>query len=241
MRTITIAVLLILSLICAVILQQRRLGSLQSENSRLQANQAASNADAEQASATHIPKSNDVNTAPEHMELLRLRGEVNILRRQLSETSNSLSRAKTQLRQGGPAAKYEPTAEERDAERVNGIARMTTVKQWMLAFNMFADDNGGKAGKFPERFDQVLAYTGGLDPGVECDLATNRLEILYSGSPSTLANPAKVIAIREREARPTPGNRGWSKTYGFADGHSEIHVEPTQDFSQWEGERIFSK
>jgi prepilin-type processing-associated H-X9-DG protein len=30
----------------------------------------------------------------------------------------------------------------------------------------------------------------------------------------------------------------WQKTYGFADGHAEIHTEPDGNFDDWESQHI---
>jgi prepilin-type processing-associated H-X9-DG protein len=32
----------------------------------------------------------------------------------------------------------------------------------------------------------------------------------------------------------------WKKTYGFADGHAEIHMEPSGNFDDWESQHTIS-
>jgi prepilin-type processing-associated H-X9-DG protein len=50
-------------------------------------------------------------------------------------------------------------------------------------------------------------------------------------------DPARTILMREKEAFPVSGREGLSRTYLFADGHSEIHLAPDGDFTAWEQER----
>ena len=46
-----------------------------------------------------------------------------------------------------------------------------------------------------------------------------------------------TVIIREKEPFPVPGREGLSRTYVFADGHSEIHRASDGDFTAWERER----
>jgi hypothetical protein len=64
-------------------------------------------------------------------------------------------------------------------------------------------------------------------------------EIVYQGSLNDFTNAADVIVLRERQATP-PGRPGdkWSKAYAFADGHSELHLEPDGNFDAWEQQRM---
>jgi hypothetical protein len=45
-----------------------------------------------------------------------------------------------------------------------------------------------------------------------------------------------VIVIREQQ--PFSFNGRWAKTYGFADGHSEVHSEPSGNFDAWEAQHM---
>jgi len=35
-------------------------------------------------------------------------------------------------------------------------------------------------------------------------------------------------------------NGGWTRTYGFADGTAQIHVEPDGNFEAWEKEHMIA-
>ena len=111
---------------------------------------------------------------------------------------------------------------------------MNVAKQWLLAFLLFAGDNGDR---FPDTFDKAMAYAGGKDPGEESDLTTDQFEIVFTGSLKDITAASRTIVLRERAPLQGPdGNR--HKTYGFADGHSEVHREGTDGFEKWEQERM---
>jgi hypothetical protein len=60
---------------------------------------------------------------------------------------------------------------------------------------------------------------------------TNQFEILYQGSFLQLTNPASIVIRSE----PWQGkSQKWTRVYGFADGHCEVHSEPDGNFDAWE-------
>jgi hypothetical protein len=88
--------------------------------------------------------------------------------------------------------------------------------------------------QFPTNFDQAAPYLGGNLNSVRSNLS--QLEIVYQGSWKNIANPASTIVVRENQ--PWLYNGEWVKVYGFADGHSELHVEPNGDFGAWEQQHL---
>lgn len=58
---------------------------------------------------------------------------------------------------------------------------------------------------------------------------------VYQGSLTEIGNPSSAIVLREREAWQQPNGR-WARTYGFADGHSEVHSTDDGDYRAWEAE-----
>jgi hypothetical protein len=62
-------------------------------------------------------------------------------------------------------------------------------------------------------------------------------EIVYVGSLTNLTNAAETVVLREKRASRTRDGK-WQKTYGFADGHSEVHTEPDGNFDDWESQHI---
>jgi hypothetical protein len=68
-------------------------------------------------------------------------------------------------------------------------------------------------------------------------LATNQFEIVYQGNLQSLTNPQDIVVLRESRSQPAPAG-GFVRTYGFADGHSEVRKEETDDFSAWEAQHM---
>lgn len=165
-------------------------------------------------------------------ELMRLRGEVGLLRRQtnelgkLAEENRRFRAALPNSRPNSPNAEEDPAGE---LEKQFGIAKLTDAKELVLGFIMHADKNQNR---FPANSDQLAPYLRKANL-----TGTNDFEIVYQGSSQELANPNSVILVREQQAWRTRDGK-WAKTYGFADGHSEIHSEPEGNFEAWEKKHI---
>jgi hypothetical protein len=169
---------------------------------------------------------------------MRLRGEVALLRRQLADASKPSAKA---------APRPQPTATTEEQFREIAIAKMTDAKLWVLAFHQYAADHQNR---FPTNFAQVASYVDGAleatrnpDSGqVARDKedfiqSTNQFEIVYQGQFDEVTYPARTIVMREKEAWQSPGG-GWQRTYGFADGHSEVHKSEDGNFEPWELEHL---
>ncbi|MBW8863834.1 MAG: hypothetical protein JF609_02725 [Verrucomicrobia bacterium] len=163
-------------------------------------------------------------------ELLKLRGEVGMLRGQtgqLARLRTENQRLQTTLSQPKP----EPaTADAAEQQRQITIQKLNTSRQGILAFIMFAADNQDQ---YPTNFAQAARYT----KGDFMDQVQTNFDLVYQGPASSIANPANTIVLREKQATQQPDGR-WVKVYGFADGHSEGHVEPDGKFDDWENQRI---
>jgi hypothetical protein len=209
-----------------VLLQQ--LEQLTAENERL-SNQVA------QASATPAAG------GEKERELLRLRGEVGNLRRQVVEAARAQEKKAPK-----PAQPAEPASTPESFEQQVGIARMGYAKGWMLAFFLYAQLHHDQ---FPAKFEDAESflpaeYKTEHNPGPndssgtpKYGLTPDRFEILYQGTTASVTSPQKVIVVREKGAWPTTDG-GWARAYGFADGHSEIHKTADGNFQPWEAQHI---
>lgn len=169
-------------------------------------------------------------------ELMRLRGEVGLLRRQagdlarLQDENRRLQGAAAGSGQPAQSEDSDPTAEQR---KLLGIVKMGYAKNWMLAFHEYAQAHQGQ---FPTSFGQAAPL---LPDEVQMKDETlgssNRFEIVYQGSLDGITNPAAAIVLRENQSSPN-GTGGWYRTYGFADGHAEIHLAPDGNFQPWEAQ-----
>lgn len=167
-------------------------------------------------------------------ELLRLRGEVGGLKTQLAEAVKARDKAAEaatlRQRQSQANADVERQMEE---QKQAAISKMNFSQQWMLAFHLYAGDNQGQ---FPTNFDQAASYLS-RENAAEAVQATNLFEIVNPGLIANMSNAAQIIVLREKQ--PWQGvDGGWVKTYGFADGHSEVHKAVNGSFEPWETDHL---
>lgn len=161
-------------------------------------------------------------------ELLKLRGEVGVLRRQTNEI------------RGLRAALASATANELQLTNDSTVkmensfaeSKMNNAKQFVLAMTLFANENQNQS---PTNLNQMISYFGNEDWARN---NLNQFEIIYRGSLTNIAAPSSIIVIRETQPWPYGGK--WAKVYGFADGHSEIQTMESGNFSAFEKQHMFS-
>lgn len=178
----------------------------------------------------------------DRVRLMALRDEVTRLRESQQRMAALEEENRLLREQSGSQAENATAEKERDfeAELQTGLAlaRMNFAQSWMLAFMLYAEDNSGQ---IPSAFDQATKYYSPNERSGGSLLDPARFEIVYQGAWSNIANPASTIVIREREPftmkRPD-GTERLARTYGFADGHSEIYAAPTGTFDEWERKRM---
>jgi len=213
-----------------IFLQYQTQQKLRAENESLRQQIAQLKSDNQDA-----PAANSNSTSSEDFnELLRLRGEVNALRTQtnqiarLQQQNQQLQESLTntvQARQQS-AAQSAAQAEER---RAYSLLQINISREAVLAMVMFANDHQDQ---FPTNFDQAAPYFG--NSSITTNL--NNFEMVYHGALSNVADPSSAIVVRSTQ--PWMQNGKWSKAYGFADGHSEIHSVPDGNFDEWEQQHV---
>ncbi|MBU6399556.1 MAG: sigma-70 family RNA polymerase sigma factor [Verrucomicrobia bacterium] len=195
--------------------QADRLPALIAENQRL-ANQAT-------------------NAAPplaeaQMRELVKLRGEVGRLRREVSRAEQA--KAKSRPPQAAPAQGSEETPQSpEDAQRLTAMAKMGDAKLLMLGYLLYGQKHQEQA---PSSLDQVMPYLAEAGRTVT---GTNQFELVYQGAWNAITNPASTIVVREPQAWQTLDG-SWARAYGFADGHSEVHTAPDGNFDAWEKQHL---
>jgi RNA polymerase sigma factor (sigma-70 family) len=191
--------------------QQSQLTALTEENQRL------SNLAASSSLSSNQPE-----------ELQRLRAEAGALQRQTSTVAKL--REENRRLQAAVARPSTPLEAREEA-----IARMDFSKHWMLAFIMYAEKNQDQ---FPTDFGQAKDFLP-EQAKAETNMTTDQFEIVYQGKWRDVKKPGETIVLREKQGRQMPyGN--WTRAYGFADGHSEIHSAADGNFEPWERERILT-
>jgi RNA polymerase sigma factor (sigma-70 family) len=216
------------------LVQKRETDRLRSENQNLVAQQEQLTGERDTALAAAAGKDGELQQPQkDKSELLRLRGEVGLLRRQtkdlekLRDENRQLRAAQASVNQPAeqPAADPEDTPERRVA-----IAKMSDAKMRVLGLIMYADDHEGR---LPTEFNQVSKYWGDSE---EMLLNTNQFELVVQGSLTDITNRPATIVVREKDTWIWNGHR--QKAYGFADGHSEIKREPPEGFAAWEQQHM---
>jgi len=218
------------SLTTGLVVQTKRNNKLRDENRRLQQQ-------LNEPAETPGPAPSAPNRLSQDQlnELLRLRGEVGVLKSELVQARRVQPKA-------APFPEQKPAPPWADQpENQPAILKMGYAKVWMGALFRYARENDGR---FPTNFTQAANFLAAslqnaVNPGnavpdlANFQEATNHFEIVYQGSLNDVADWAKAIVVREKEPWPSPDG-GWSRTYAFADGHSEIHRAEDGNFAPWE-------
>jgi RNA polymerase sigma factor (sigma-70 family) len=219
------------------IYEARQASSLREQNQVLHQQQSALTAQIQQLIRQRDEVSNRLATLRDEndrlnripSELLKLRGEVGILKRQLAEAAQT--RIQSEVR---PPSTGQPNDPLEQQKRKAGVIAMD-AHVYLSAFMEFAEQSNGQ---YPTNWNQIRdKYTKSQDL-----TGTNSFEII--AHPSLNANdmetnPAAVAMIREFQAWPTVDGK-WAKVYGFADGHTETVILPDGNFGAWEQQHTFN-
>ena len=183
---------------------------------------------------------NDEQLRREKSELLRLRGEVGLLRNQLSELQMLRAERERLAQQSQPSTSPSPKIDPFDQEHGPGAgAKVKSAKHWGYAFINYAANHQGQ---FPVSFEQAATFLhDGLTAHETEDAmqAADRFEILFQGVSTELETlpPESTIILREKQ--PWMDKEGlWCKAYGMSDGSSTIRQSLKNDFEQWESIRM---
>jgi hypothetical protein len=113
------------------------------------------------------------------------------------------------------------------------IAQMSYLSRWLAAFHAFAKAKGNQ---FPTSFEEARSFLP-EEAKSETNLTPGHFEIVYRGPATDVATPDRVVVLRERQPlRAYDG--GWTRAYGFADGHAEISMTLDGDYTAWEKRHI---
>ncbi|MDB6023820.1 MAG: hypothetical protein JWM68_43 [Verrucomicrobiales bacterium] len=165
-------------------------------------------------------------------ELLRLRGEIGMLRHK----TNELGKLLELNRRTQPALL--PEAQAPQQAQANLIsARETGSTAWMQAFLAYAKMNGGQ---LPASFEQAEPFWP-KELEKSNDNPADQFEIIYHGSLNSLTND-DVLVFREKKLWQNPVNGRWGRLSVMASGRAQYGSVPpgTPDgnFSEWEKEHL---
>jgi hypothetical protein len=170
-------------------------------------------------------------------ELLKLRGEVGVLHRQLDELGK-LREENQHLRSQNVIGSQGIKISEKDYFRLHQMDIVSAAKQIGLAMLMHADDNNGS---YPTNLFQLTEDTGHgqgylgstnfteFPGGVKLD----GFELANTDVPQAHDKYPQMIMLRERVARQTPDGQ-WQRIYGLADGSVQTATSYDGSFVTWE-------
>ncbi len=218
----------------AIVVQHHEQQKLLDENGSLQQQVALLKTDGENLSnrLASVGEANGLSS-DQLNELLKLRGEAGVLRRQTGELEKLREENKRlQAAQLDATTRPQVAVDPEEQQKEAAVAKMDIAKQGVLGLIMFADDNQQQ---FPANIAQATPYFGSSK-----DLIATNFDLVYQGSITNIVMPAETIVLKEKQAWQSFSGK-WMKTYGFADGHSEVHTEPNGNFDVYEkGHMILS-
>lgn len=196
----------------SLIIQHQAQATLQEQRATLQ--QQARQLQEGEKSASSSDSNEPLQSANLKDDLARLRREVELLHSQ----TNSLAALQQENRRLQEARKTPLQLVEDSKEQ--GLLRLNYTRDWMLAFRKFAQDHNGQV---PSSFDQAEPLLAS-SATAETNLSSEQFDIVYQGTLNAISNAANIILMREKHAWSDYSGQRWLRAYGFADGHSEIHI-----------------
>lgn len=193
-------------------LRQQNL-ALEQQKEQWQRERAAAPDPVAVASAPSAPAPTNDNN-----ELLKLRGEVAVLRQQ-SNAANAKARAAEQKLAAELDAKEQFTAHQENV--------INTTKFVGLAMRLFSMNNNGT---YPTN---VIQLTNSLNTTNFVVAGIDLFSFEYPDVNGLVPDHPNAVAMRERLARQAPDGT-WQRIYGFADGSVQTATSFNGDFSGWE-------
>ncbi len=218
---IALGVAALAGLAAPLVLQHEQINRLRAENSIWRQQVAKVGARPGQATEADALPTGALNEAASSngssSELLGLRGEVGMLRRQLDEQRRGVADLDRQL------AMSRTNAEVKSA----GNEIIASLKEVGWACTVYTFDHNDVC---PTNFDQIRSI---LRPELRPGLHLERFEFVdHGGRPADAANPGAMLA-RERAPRQLPDGR-WARVYLCVDGGAYQRITEDGDFDQFE-------
>ena len=174
----------------------------------------------------------DSGTAAEHAELIRLRGEVGVLRRQAEESARLLAEKQRRLAQAAAQPAQPNQISPKDLFTLQSIHTVGALKYVGLAMFIYSSDHQEQ---FPTNFTQIVDNLNGQDnfDGTNFDgnIPLDAFELVHAGSASK--QYPQMIMTRERVPRQKPDGT-WERIYGLADGSVQTETSPDGNFDSYE-------
>ncbi len=165
---------------------------------------------------------------PNISELLKLRGEVSLLRKQTQESKQA------QAKPNPFTATDDYPADPLEQQKRMQLGKMIDGKNYSVQIFTFAEKNQGW---LPTNWLQVADYDKDFPVS-----GTNDFEFVHKQPVNIFelgTNFGNTVVVREYMAWKAHDGR-WRKIYGFADGHSQVVEVPDGNFTAWEEQNTYT-
>jgi len=217
----------------ALVIQHQTQEKLREENEALTQQLAQLKTNNESLSNSLAAADGSKSLSDEQMnELLKLRGEVGMLRKQVNEFQKSeQNRARMEREAAAKSeAEFAPAKLQFEANETKSV---NDIKRIGIAFHLFAGDHQNQ---FPTNINEVdLSYFGSTNL---IEFAQDQVE-LVNVNISNLKTYPQAILMRERMARQDPDGK-WRRIYCLADGSVQTVTSDNGNFDVWEKQNTFS-
>jgi hypothetical protein len=214
----------------AFVVQQQTQNKLRAENESLTQQIAQLQTDNENFS-NRVAEIGDTKKLSDDQfnELLKLRGEVGVLQRQINESKN-LQKTNNQ-----PHSEF-TQEQQKQREQIQQLnQKINHGRIWTAAIQQFTLEHQGQ-GLSLTNFDQLKPFVNQYDEL----MASNEFEIVNEGAVTNLDYPEIIIVLREKEATQIANGKLWQKWYGFADGNIKPITSENGNFDDFEKKHIIA-
>jgi RNA polymerase sigma factor (sigma-70 family) len=166
-------------------------------------------------------------------ELLRLRGEMGMLRAQMNDAAKLRAENQQYREQLSEMAKSMATP-KKALFNIQRVCTINSAKDLSVAIRRYAKDNNSQ---YPTNFGQFMGYITNAMDMTPSTIGLSTFELIPGvGSARPVENSPNRILFRERLARQSPDGK-WERIYGFTDGSAWPQISDDGNFDDWEKQR----
>ena len=222
-------ILLLVVAVAIIVFQYQTETALRAEIEMLHQQIAQSQTDNESLS-NRLAAAADTKSLPDEQlnELLKLRGEVGVLRNQITESG----KLREENRQLQSQVKAEPNSRDQISPQeqfeLHRIDMVNAMKQLGLAMRIYAGDHNNQ---YATNFDQLKNELGGVT-NFDGNISLNDIQFVNAGVVDDTM--PQMIIFSERVPQQQSPNGSWAHIYGLADGSVQTIFGDEQTFEEYE-------
>jgi hypothetical protein len=229
MKTKLGLILLLVVAVAIIIFQYQTETALRAEIEMLHQQIAQSQTDNESLS-NRLAAAADTKSLPDEQlnELLKLRGEVGMLRNQITESG----KLREENRRLQSQVKAEPNSRDQISPQeqfeLHRIDMVNAMKELGLAMRIYAGDHNNQ---YATNFDQLKNELGGVT-NFDGNISLNDIQFVNAGVVDDTT--PQMIIFSERVPQQQSPNGSWAHIYGLADGSVQTIFGDEQTFEEYE-------